>query len=150
MVQHWLFRIGDGKHFESSSKYNIWGINSQHSTCKKFIREVKPGDGVWFVKGGNNGLLIGVAEFSKFQKRIIGPLITISKTNEELGWTEKSGNWDTELHYNNLKNIKSLKLFSEIKGPGNPRIYNDKCAIDLPKEFNLIYKYSSIVDSFKI
>ena len=88
MVNYILMRIGDGKHFISSSKEFTWGINSKVACSKWFISNAKEGDILAFVKGGGKGPIIAVATFIETKKRIIGPLISITKTNEELGWTE--------------------------------------------------------------
>ena len=40
MTEHWIIRIGTGDHFERSSKFSIWGINSKDKTnTSKFIKE---------------------------------------------------------------------------------------------------------------
>ena len=142
MSTHWLFRIGDCEHFNSSIKYKIWGINSKNSCCKNFIKKVKSDDVLWFIKSNSQGLIYGVSKFKSLNKRIIGPLITISKTNKELGWTDTDGDWDIEIHYDNLFIIDKLNLLTDIKGPCTIRIYNEKCKIDLEEEYKNILKYS--------
>ena len=141
---HWLFRIGDGKHFDSSSKYKIWGINSKNKCCKSLMKKVKPHDILWFIKSGSGGLIYSVAEFVSLNKRIIGPLVTISKTNEELGWTDFDGSWDIEIHYKDVLFISKVNLLTCIKGPCTIRVYNEKCKINLEEEYINIYKYSQI------
>ena len=137
-MRHYILHIGDGKHFNSSSIKNIWGINSSHSFSKSFILNVKEGDILWFVISKSKGKLVAVSTFTKLNKRILGPLINISHTNEELGWTEINGKWDIEIHYKNLYNISECELYSEIKGACGIRKYNDKCKINLPIEYNNI------------
>jgi hypothetical protein len=145
MSKHWLIRVGDGYHFWSSSQFNIWGINSEYSDSKGFIKSVNENDRLWFVKGKSKGLLIGVATFTNIQKREFG--LTLS--NEELGWTDYDGKWDYEVHYKDLQDITSYNLCSEIKSPGNIRKYNEKCKVNLPVEYenikgNDVYKNSSL------
>ena len=144
MTQHFLLHIGDGEHFKSSSFYNIWGINSSNSFAKGFIKNIKEDDLLWFVKSKSNGLIIAVATFTCLKKRVIGPLIDLTKTNEELGWTKTNGNWDIEVHFKNLYNLTNCELFSHIKGACGIRLYNDKCKIDLPIEYKNIIRYSKI------
>jgi hypothetical protein len=141
---HWLFRIGDGKHFDSSSKYKIWGINSKNTCCKNFMKKVKEDDILWFIKSGSRGLIYSVAKFVSYNERIIGPLITISKTNEELGWTNFEGFWDIEIHYKDVLFLSEVNLLTCIKGPCTIRVYNEKCKIDLEQEYINVYKYSQI------
>lgn len=146
MVNHWMLRVGNGKHFINSSTYNIWGINSSHSHCKYFLRTVKKGDKLWFVKNCSDGQLIAVSTYKSYNTRIVGPLIKLNLTNTELGW-EKDGNWDIEVHYENLYNITKCSLLSKIKGPCTIRLYNEKCVIDLPNEYDNIEKYSKVTNT---
>ena len=141
---HFLLRIGDGQHFKNSSSKSIWGINSKNSFGKWFIRTAKEGDLLWFVTGKSNGQIVAVATFKGTKTRNIGPLITISLTNEELGWTETDGAWDTEIYYSDLYNMTPCNLFSEIKGTSTIRAYNDKCKVNLPTEYQHIVRYSKI------
>jgi hypothetical protein len=144
-VEHWIFRVGDGDHFWSSSKYNIWGIDSQNkSTTQPFITSVKSGDLLWFVKGGDKGKLIAVSTFTELKKREVGPLISLTLTDEELGWTKSNqgGNSDTEIHYKDLYDLTDCGLFSEIKSPLVIRKYSEKCKVNLPAEYPYIVKYS--------
>lgn len=146
---HWLLRIGDGEHFIASSPKLIWGINSKNkSNVSLFLKNVEEGDILWFVKSGCYGQIIACAIFSHLKKREIGPLINITDTNEELGWVSTNGNWDTEVHYTNLLNLTHCNLLSNIKSPRTIREYNpEKCAIDLPNEYEKIISYMSIQSS---
>ena len=49
-ITDWILRVGDGENFINSSKYKIWGIQSTNSFGKYFIKHVKIGDRLWFVK----------------------------------------------------------------------------------------------------
>jgi hypothetical protein len=87
---------------------------------------------------------MGVATFSRSCARVLGPLLALTKTNEELGWTNTDGNWDTEIHYINLYDLSSIPepVFTNIKSPLVGRVYNPaKCAADLPTEYRYIAKY---------
>lgn len=140
---HWLLRVGDGTHFKSSSKDKIWGIDSNNkSNTSKFMKEVKKGDILWFVQGKNKGKLLGMATYVGHGKRVLGPILNLSKTNEELGWTKQEGNWDIEIHYQNLYDIEYCELYTEIKSPLVIRTFNEKCHVDLPTEYNNIVRYS--------
>ena len=143
-VTHWLLRIGDGIHFKNSSSKCIWGINSNNTCSKSFIKKAKEGDILWFVTGKSRGHLVAVTTYKSMNNRIIGPLINHSFTNKDLGWTEQEGDWDIEIHYSNLYNISKCLLYSDIKGAVCIRIYNDKCKVNLPEEYINIVKYSNI------
>ena len=145
MAQHWLLRVGDGAHFKSSSPKYIWGVNSKHNCTQGFLRDLKKRDILWFVLGKDSGRVIGCAEYVETKERILGPLISLTETNEELGWTKSTGDWDTEIHYTKFYNITSCNTFTRIKSPLVIRKYNsEKCEVNLPEEYNNIVKYSGI------
>jgi hypothetical protein len=75
MTTDWLLRVGDGENLKSSYKYRIWGIQSTTPTNKHFIKNVKPGDRLWFVKSKSQGKLIAVAIYRSHNTRDLGPLI---------------------------------------------------------------------------
>ena len=142
-INYWILRCGDGDHFWSSSKKFIWGVDSkQKSNTNIFITTAKPGDLLWFVQGGNKGKIIAVSTFKEFKNRETGPLIALTLTDEDLGWVKTKGNWDTEVHYNDLYDLRECELFSEIKSPKVIRKYNEKCKVNLPVEYPYIVKYS--------
>ena len=147
MPNHWLLRVGNGNHFTTSSKYHTWGITSKPAFAKGFIRTVQEGDLLWFVKGGSKGLIMAVATFTCLKERQTGPLIALTLTNEELGWTESDGDWDTEVHYKDLYNLMGCDLYSEIKSPSGIRLYNEKCKVNLPSEYPNIVRYSKVTSS---
>lgn len=146
-MHNWILRVGNGNHFISSSKDNTWGVNSEYNDVKYFLSNVKEGDPLWFVKTASKGLIVAMAIYVNHKKRELGPLIALTKTNEELGWTETDGNWDTEIHYKNLYNLTECGLLTEIKSPRVIRTYNEKCKIDLPQEYANIVRYSKITTS---
>jgi hypothetical protein len=146
---HWLIRIGDGIHFKSSSKKSIWGMSTTNNTnVQSFLKKAKKGDLLWFIIGGSNGRVLAMSEYISNNKRELGPLIALTYTNEELGWTESDGDWDYEVHYTNMYIVEKLDLQTEIKAATTVRKYNDKCKVDLPEEYKNIVKYSMISKSF--
>jgi hypothetical protein len=147
MTNHFLLRIGDGDHFNASSTKYIWGINSSHHHSKWFLSTAKPGDSLWFVQSKTNGQIVAVATFTETKKRVLGPLIELTLTNAELGWDKTEGEWDTEVHYKDLYNLKQCNLISEIKGPAVIRLYNDKCKVNLITEYPNIVRYSKLTKS---
>jgi hypothetical protein len=141
---HYLLRVGDGDHFRSSSRFSIWGIKSWQACGKSFLKNVKKGDLLWFVQGGTGGRLIAVATYTKTQARVLGPLIATTATNEDLGWTKTSGDWDTEVHYESLYDLSRNDLYSKIKSPLVIRKYNDKCGVNLHAEYPNIVRYLKV------
>ena len=136
--KHTIFRIGEvGKeHLKNSSTYYMWGLNSKTSHGKHFIKNAKPNNLLWFESGN---MFHAVVTFVEFIKRENG------RTNEELGWTEKDGDWDTLILYKDLYNISECELYPEIDGAATPRKYNkETCAINLPEEYLNIVRYSKI------
>ena len=144
MPNHFLLRIGDGKHFNSSSSKFIWGVNSKNNSIPQFLYNVKAGDLLWFVKSRSKGQIVVVATFKETKNRILGPLISLSPTNEDLGWVNTDGNWDTEIHYTDLYNLTDCNMFSEIKSPLVIRLYNDKCKVNVFEEYPNIVRYSKV------
>lgn len=146
MTTDWLLRIGDGKNFISSSKKKIWGIASTSTANKNFLKTVKPGDRLWFVKSKSQGKLLAVATYCSHNKREFGPLIDVTLTNEELGWTGSEIEWtsDTEIHYSDLYGLNNCELLTHINSPLTIRKYNEKCIVNLPVEYSYIVRYSKI------
>ena len=144
MSNHFLLRIGDGKHFNSSSSKSIWGVNSKNNSIPQFLSGVKAGDKLWFVKSRSKGQIVAVATFKEAKNRILGPLLALSPTNEDLGWVNTEGEWDTEIHYTDLYNLTDCNMFSEIKSPLVIRLYNDKCKVNLLTEYPNIVRYSRV------
>jgi len=145
MIKDWLLRVGDGEHFKKSSSKHIWGVDSKAPCSISFLKSVNPGDHLWFVLGKSGGKLLAVATFSKTKLRELGPLINFTATNEELGWTNKPGEWDIEVHFENLYWIDECNLQTKIQSPLVIRQYNaEKCKVELPTEYTNILKYSKV------
>jgi hypothetical protein len=150
-INHWLIRVGDGKHLDTSSKFGIWGVDSNDSNVKSFMGlgksknkkdPVKQGDVLWFIKGGScGGLAIAFANFDTFVKRIPGETMS----NYELGWDQSlgssNGKWDYEIKFTNFLDITHKNVQTHIKSPGVVRRYNEEtCKGFLP----VVYKYKHI------
>lgn len=146
MTTDWLLRVGDGYNFSNSSRYKIWGIQSTTSDNKYFIKNVKPGDRLWFIQSKSHGNILAVATYRSHNKRDFGPLVDLSMTNEELGWTGEGPDWtsDTEIHYTDLYNVSKCELLTHINGPKTVRKYNEKCRVVLPVEYSYIVRYSKV------
>jgi hypothetical protein len=148
MTSDWILRVGDGQNFIHSSKYRIWGIQTITSPHGKFfIKNVKPGDRLWFVKSKSQGKIIAVATYRSHNVRELGPLINISMTNEDLGWIGEGPDWtsDTEIHYTDLYNVSDCQLLTHIKSPTTIRKYDEKCSVELPVEYSYITRYSKVI-----
>ena len=140
---HWLLRVSDGIHFRKSQSFMRWGINSKHTWVKKFIRTVKPGDKIWFIQKESKGKAIGVATFTRNNSRELGPLFDLTPTNEELGWTQEEGDWDTEVHYTDLYDLKDCDVLTNIRSPLVGRVFNkEKCSEDLPEVYKNIIRFT--------
>lgn len=147
MTTDWILRIGDGENFIRSSKYRIWGIQTNTSTHGKFfIKNVKPGDRLWFVKSKSQGKIIAVATYRSHNVRELGPLINISMSNEDLGWIGEGPDWTSniEIHYTDLYNVTDCQLLTHIKSPTTIRKYDEKCSVELPVEYSYITRYSKV------
>jgi hypothetical protein len=146
MTTDWLLRVGDGENLKRSSKYRIWGISSKNSFGKYFINNVKPGDRLWFVTSKSHGKVIAVATYRSHNTRDIGPLIDISLSNEELGWTGSGTDWsaNVEVHYTDLYGLNDCELLTHIKGAATIRKYDEKCRVNLAVEYSYIVRYGRV------
>jgi len=143
---NYLFRVGDASHLWSSCVYNIWGINSSSSGSKFFLKNVKPGDCLWFVQGNSGGLIVAVAIYEDSTKRVNGQCMPF----EQLGWTNIPGSWDTDIHFKNFKKIEHMGLLSHIKASANPRVYNQNCLVNLPEMYSQLYPIEELVQSMDV
>jgi hypothetical protein len=145
MTCDWLLRVGDGNNFIRSSKYKVWGVNSRFSFGKYFIKNVQPGDRLWFIKSKSKGKVLAVATYCSQNERNLGPLLNLTMSNEELGWDNEDTNWtsDFEIHYKELYNLTNCDLLTNIKSALTIRKYKN-CIIDLETEYKYIVKYCKI------
>ena len=155
MTNDWIMRVGDGENFRNSSLYNIWGVNSRHKT---FIQTVQPGDRIWFVVNGGGGRrcrqqqqvhlrgkVIAVATYQSHNHRELGPLVSFTQTNDELGWGGCGEACDIEIHYSDLYDLNNCEMFTHIKNQNSVRNFaTAPCAINLPIEYNHIVRYSKV------
>lgn len=149
MSKHYILRVGDGVNFKNSSDVSIWAVKSRN---KSFLKKVKEGDILWFVKNKEKGdmypgKIIAVANFVSKNQRIVGPLIAITPNNDELGWDEKGGFCDVEIHYNNLYNLTDCNLFTGQNNQTTICEYDnikDNLIVNLIVEYEYISKYSKI------
>ena len=148
MPNHYIMRIGDGLNFNASSSKSIWGINSSKGCPGKgFKSKVKEGDRIWFVTRASEGQIVAVATFTHTRERNLGPLIALTLTDEELGWTKTEGKINTEVHYKDLYNLTRCKLLSKSK-IRSVELYSPKnCEVNLPEEYKNIVRYSKVTKS---
>ena len=145
MTTDWLLRVGDGENLRRSSRYRIWGIQSTTPGNIYFLKNVKPGDRLWFVKSKSQGKLIAVATYRSHNFREFGPLIDISLTDEQLGWFDPSGgDCNVEVHYSDLYGLSDCELLTHIASPKTIRKYNEKCRVNLAVEYSYIVRYSRV------
>ena len=104
-------RIANGKHFEGSKKYGTWGINSKRHD--HFVRRARAGDVLWFMSSNSGGRMVAVGTFTHCKKRNMGPLISVDRTNEELGWTETSGDWDMFVIFTDLIDVEKCVVLTQ-------------------------------------
>jgi hypothetical protein len=147
---NWILNIGDGVHFDNSAPLHIWGCKSitkkgTKSTSAKFINTAQEGDKLWFIKSKTRGRVYAVATFIRTMKRETGPLIALTHTSEELGWTNEGDTWDTEIHYKDLYKISKCEIYLKSRCPQcviSPTEQNDKYGIDWVDEHSKIVRYS--------
>lgn len=142
-MTHWLLRAGDGENFVNSSVYKIWGISSTSKYGKYFLKNVKHGDILWFIQSRSQGRIMAAATYQSHNRRDIGPLISTTMDNEELGWTREGPDWtsDVEIHYKELYELHDVGLLTRINGALTIRKYSEKCRVNLPVEYDNIVRY---------
>jgi hypothetical protein len=80
----------------------VWSFKGHVSNWKKFTREAKAGDAVWFVETGTNGRVVLQASFVRCRARELGPLFNVTPTDEELGYIKyDEEGWDMDMLYEN-------------------------------------------------
>ena len=146
MTTDWLLRVGDGENFINSSQYRIWGIQSTSPSNKHFLKNVKIGDRLWFVKSKSNGKVLAVATYRSHNKRDLGPLVNFTMTNQELGWSGEGQDWtsDIEVHYSDMYGLSDCEILTHIKGAATIRKYDDNTRVNLAIEYSNIVRYSRI------
>jgi hypothetical protein len=152
MITHWILRVGDGNNFRASSSRGIWGVKSKNKNGKpmnrKFITHAKPGDVLWFVQNGCGSKIIAVATLTSLEERVLGPILALTPTNEELGWTGDGAVSDIQVNYTTLYDLSECELNSGITGQASIRQYKpEKCNINLPHEYKHIARYRRPVSS---
>ena len=107
-INHWIFKVINTEDFHNSKEFNTWGLCSKGTYSELFMKKVKNGDKLWFINKKKE--IIGVCDYINHNKRLFGPLINLTKTNEELGW-KNMNKVNIEIHYDNLLEIgdKNLK-----------------------------------------
>ena len=153
-VNHWILRIGPKtEHFEGSTPLHIWGVKSHYRPAKGFLNKAKEGDRLWFITSKNKkdpstqNRLFAVATYHHQAPRVLGPLLAVTATSEELGWVKNGDDWDTEIHYTNLFRIECCGLYLKL-----PRIMpcvvfpvKPEYELDLDAEYSTIIRYSASV-----
>ena len=123
---HYLIRIGDGKNFVKSKRFNAYALDSNSSTVSLFIRHIQKGDVLWFVKANTLGQLWYVVVYKGI-------------TDRELGLDPK---YDWKFEYEELIHIKRHNLKTFIKDPNTVPTYDYlNGPINLIREYMLILGY---------
>ena len=152
-INHYILRVGDGENFIKGFAKRLWAVRDSH---KSFLEKVKPGDKIWLIRSKTSedlysGKIIAVADFEYKNERIVGPLVSLTPSNEELNWIgSEGGDCNIEIHYNNLYNLSALNLYTGQRGQCVVTNYNnvkDKLLLNLPEEYERIVYYSQITNS---
>jgi hypothetical protein len=152
-INHYILRVGDGENFINGFAKHLWAVKDSH---KSFLEKVKQGDKLWFIRSKTSedlysGKIIAVADFEYKNERIVGPLVSLTPSNEELNWTGNEGGFcNIEIHYTNLYNLTALNLYTGQRGQCVVTNYNnvkEKLLVNLPEEYERIVYYSQITNS---
>jgi len=136
---HWIIRCNDGENF-NNSKNPFWGVKRGKNGCiKTIVNKLKQGDILWFMTSKSfGGQLIGMVEYINYYDRTDEPLIRINTlSNKEQGW-KGDDNWDLQLHYCNLYDIRKQNIKACIQCGGIVLEYNTfkkKLSINLEEHY---------------
>ena len=146
-MTYWYVRIHNGKNFNASMKMGLWALKSFASDGKCFLSNAVEGDILWFIKGKPyGGEIYAAGTFVKTITRPLGPLISVTMTDDEIGWESgpNGSSWDTEIYFNNLYVIESLHLAHKAKCQSSIfRVRESE--INLDTEYANIVKYCGVI-----
>lgn len=80
---NWILRVGERENLIKTS--NLWGINSPISANKKFFKNVKINDHIWFIQKNK---IIAMTIYISHDERAFGPIIYVSQAEEVRNITE--------------------------------------------------------------
>lgn len=131
---HWLIRVRDGVNFEQnifSRGRKFWSIKDSNNNGKAFYRDVRANDILWFVTNKEGGSrIIAVARYLSHNERVLGPLVALSPTNEDLGWNEPG--YTKEFHFDDCYDVKEWNLTNPVDNRSTVIKYSNKFNYDLP------------------
>jgi hypothetical protein len=140
---HYLIRIGDGKNFQRSMHFKIWG------TVHRI--DAKKGDVLWFITSKSQGHAVAVATFVSTNPRDTRDLISGTLPNSMLGWDGPQTS-RYEIHYDNLIDIRNCNVFTRIKSQCSIRKYTrqnfeeGKCSEPLETIYPYIRRFSNAIN----
>lgn len=140
MTNHFIIRVGDGKNFINSSGFSIWGVKERYTTS---IKKMKIGDKLWIL--AKFGKVIAVCDYESYNKRVLGPLLSLTMDNEELGWKCNNNEYNIEIHYTNLYNLLDSNVLLPLNIISSIILYKNV----KNKPVNLIVQYEFIAQLLK-
>lgn len=141
---HYILRIANGNNFENARGEKVWGVNSTKIGTNGFVKTVSSLENpeniiLWFVSNNNNGIASYCAPLQTIKKREVGELIALTPTNDDRRWGE--GDWDTDVYYSKLYDIKHVKIQTGIRNQNSVQSPSAYCAELLTTEYKNIKKY---------
>lgn len=103
----WFIRVGDGANFDSSYKYNVYGLKPTDTTVKGMLDCIRDGDRLWFVTNKSKGRIIASAIYVSHNGFVNSPG---ELTNIELGWTDEYIGFQL-IQYTNLYLLYGCRLY---------------------------------------
>ncbi len=145
----WIIRIPNLSVFANVSYYKFWLYDSKNVwNCKRFQKNIRKGDTIWFLQSGSGGRILAMATFKRIEARKLGPLINISMTNEELELPKEMEKVDTEIHFHKFFNLQELRIKADIRFARDffevDKVRNQEVYRVLVEEYNLIRRYGRL------
>lgn len=138
IMNNWIIRIQDGRHFFSYANNGIWSIRNL-SRYVNILKNMKEGDNLYFIQNksstNKNGLITAYAKFDSYYDRNNK---TLDKENISRGWNKHKplfgGIWNLEIKFTNFKDLRIEKIGIDISNKLITGILSTNPSAIMPKK----------------
>ena len=120
MVNNWVIRIQDGKHFFASADKGKWALRNKPYNLNS-AKSMKKGDNIYFIQNRDTKKKIThnlITAYGKFESYKIRDNAKIEKENKERGWDKHTplfgGVWDLEINFTDFTDLRKGVVEKEI------------------------------------
>lgn len=114
MVNNWIIRIQDGRHFFSNANNGIWAIRNL-TKYSNLLKKMNKGDNLYFMQNKNstkkNGLITAYGEFDSYYDRNI-KIINQENIKREFNKNKSlfPGVWNLEIKFINFIDLRKKQI----------------------------------------